>query len=60
MGDVVQFPPKNMSLHRQFCDDCAGVLEYWLGGDDMAYGICTGCMELIPSEIEFNEEMIRE
>mgnify|MGYP003629798552 FL=1 len=60
MGDVVQFPPKSMSLHRQFCDDCAGVLEYWLGGDDMAYGVCTSCMELIPSEIEFNEEMIGE
>ena len=60
MGDVVQFPPKSMSLHRQFCDDCAGVLEYWLGGDDMAYGVCTGCMELIPSEIEFSEEMITE
>tara|TARA_R110001632_G_scaffold1516_2_gene6779 strand:- start:592 stop:753 length:162 start_codon:yes stop_codon:yes gene_type:complete len=52
MGDVVQFPPKNMSLHRQFCDDCAGVLENWLGDDGMAYGICTSCMELIPSEIE--------
>jgi len=60
MGDVVQFPPKSMPLHRQFCDDCAGVLEYWLGGDDMAYGVCTGCMDLIPSEIEFNEEMIGE
>ena len=60
MGDVVQFPPKSMLLHRQFCDDCAGVLEYWLGGDDMAYGVCTGCMELIPSEIDFNEEMIGE
>ena len=60
MGDVINFPPKSMSLHRQFCDDCAGVLEYWLGGDDMAYGVCTGCMGLIPSEIEFNEEMIGE
>ncbi len=60
MGDVVQFPPKSMLLHRQFCDDCAGVLEYWLGDDDMAYGVCTGCMDLIPSEIDFNEEMIGE
>ena len=31
MGDVVKFPPKTMLLHRQNCDDCNGVLEYWLG-----------------------------
>jgi|TARA_R110000796_G_scaffold3560_3_gene13838 hypothetical protein len=60
MGDVINFPPKTMQMHRKFCDDCASVLEYWIGDDDMAYGICTGCMDLIPSTIEFNEELIGE
>ena len=59
MGDIVKFPPKTMRLKRLLCD-CGCVLEYWLGDDDCAYGICIGCLDLIPTEIEYNDNLLEE
>jgi hypothetical protein len=55
MGDVINFPPKTMQLHRKFCDDCSSVLEFWIGDDDAAYGVCTSCMELIPQKLNLTK-----
>jgi hypothetical protein len=60
MGDVINFPPKSMRLHRQKCNDCNSILEYWLGDDDCAYGICIGCLDLIPTEIEYIDNLLEE
>jgi hypothetical protein len=49
-----------MRLHRQKCNDCNSILEYWLGDDDCAYGICIGCLDLIPTEIEYNDNLLEE
>jgi hypothetical protein len=60
MGDVVQLPPKTMRLYRQKCSDCASILEYWLGDDDCAYGICISCLDLIPEQIDYNDNLLEE
>jgi len=60
MGDVINFPPKSMQLHRKFCDDCSSVLEFWLGDDDAAYGICVECLNVIPNKIEYSDELLEE
>ena len=60
MGDVIQFPPKTMELHRMYCSECTSVLEYWLGDDDMAYAICVTCLDVIPETIEYNDNLLEE
>jgi hypothetical protein len=43
MSNVYKFPIKNTNAHRMFCDNCLCILEYWLGDDDSAYGMCPRC-----------------
>ena len=43
MSNVYKFPSKNTNAHRMFCDNCLCILEYWLGDDDSAYGMCPRC-----------------
>ena len=58
MGDIYQFPAKVMHIHRQVCSDCYSVLEYWLGDDDCAYGICIRCLGVVPDKIEYSDELL--
>jgi len=60
MGDVIKFPPKTMHVHRMYCSDCKSVLEYWIGDDDCAYGICIRCLDVVPEKIEYNDELLEE
>jgi hypothetical protein len=54
MSNVIDFPKIGVSAIRQFCD-CGNGLEYWVGDDDNAYGICPYCNLGYPSEIKVLE-----
>lgn len=42
MSNVTHLPSRVCTLKKLFCD-CGHTLEYWLGDDDCAYGICPSC-----------------
>ena len=43
MSNVYRFPEKGIKVHRMCCDNCLLGLEYWLGDNDFAYGLCPRC-----------------
>jgi hypothetical protein len=51
MSSVINFPKNVVTMKRLYCDDCSQPLQYWLGTDDAAYGICPKCDLLIPDEL---------
>lgn len=51
MSNVINFPQNGIYAVRQFCD-CGNGLEYWVGDDDNAYGICPYCNIGAPCEIK--------
>lgn len=55
MGNVIDFPKKSINVSRQYCS-CGCILEYWLGSDDLAYGVCTACSLDFPDTFEPEEE----
>jgi hypothetical protein len=52
MSNVYKFPIKNTNAHRMFCDNCLCILEYWLGDDDSAYGMCPRCNLSSPDVVQ--------
>jgi hypothetical protein len=55
MSNVIQFPKSGVNATKCFCD-CGNSLEYWVGDDDSAYGVCTHCNLGYPTEINLIEE----
>ncbi len=49
MTKILDFPQskkegKNATtISRQFCSDCGGGLDLWIGTDNVAYGVCAVC-----------------
>lgn len=54
MGDVINFPKSGVTATRYFCD-CGNGLEYWVGDDNNAYGICPYCNLGNPCTVEMRE-----
>ena len=42
MSKVIEFPMHGIKVKKMHCD-CGLPLEYWLGSDDCAYGMCPRC-----------------
>jgi len=47
---VIDFPMPTVTLKRLYCEDCSQPLQYWLGDDDAAYGLCGKCDLAVPDE----------
>jgi hypothetical protein len=41
-GNVINLRSSDVKLSKMFCA-CGHTLEYWLGDNDCAYGICPSC-----------------
>ena len=54
MSNVIQFPTIGITATKCFCD-CGNSLEYWVGDDGNAYGICPHCNLDYPDEINIVE-----
>jgi hypothetical protein len=50
MSKVIKLRPDDVKISKLFCD-CGHTLEYWLGDNDCAYGICPSCDCNNPVEI---------
>lgn len=48
---VIEFPKSTVKIKKLRCDVCGQALEYWLGEDDSAYGLCSKCDLAQPEEI---------
>ena len=55
MSNVINFPTTGVTAVKSFCK-CGNSLEYWIGSDGNAYGICPHCNIGVPCEIEILEE----
>jgi len=55
MSNVINFPTTGVTAAKSFCK-CGNGLEYWVGNDGNAYGICPHCNIGMPCEIEIFEE----
>jgi hypothetical protein len=42
MSNVLRFPPKGITVTKMDCE-CGYPLEFWMGDDDCAYGMCGRC-----------------
>jgi hypothetical protein len=42
VSNVIDLPTRASTIKKLFCD-CGHTLEYWLGDDNCAYGICPVC-----------------
>ena len=42
MSKVIKLRPDDIKISKMFCE-CGHTLEYWLGDNDCAYGICPSC-----------------
>jgi hypothetical protein len=54
MSNVIQFPKSGVNAVKSFCD-CGNSLEYWVGDDDSAYGVCPHCNLGYPTQIKMLE-----
>ena len=55
MSNVINFPKSGVNAVKGFCD-CGNSLEYWVGNDDSAYGVCPHCNLGYPTEINLIDE----
>lgn len=55
MSKVIKLRPDDVKISKLFCD-CGHTLEYWLGDNDCAYGICPSCDCNNPVEITLKGE----
>lgn len=55
MSNVINFPSNGIIATKCFCE-CGNSLEYWVGDDGNAYGICSHCNIGMPTEIEVVEK----
>ena len=55
MSNVIKFPKSGVNAVKGFCD-CGNSLEYWVGDDDSAYGVCPHCNLGYPTEINLIDE----
>jgi hypothetical protein len=57
MSKVIEFPNKSISVKKMYCE-CGLSLDYWLGADDCAYGMCPRCNLDNPEELTVKLEEI--
>jgi hypothetical protein len=55
MSNVTKLHSGCHNLKKLYCD-CGHTLEYWLGDDNCAYGICPRCDLDMPQEITVKEK----
>lgn len=53
MDNILKFPT-GVTATKIFCE-CGHALEYWVGTDNSAYGICTHCDLDQPKVIQIDE-----
>jgi len=56
MSNVINFKKSFLLLERQSCE-CGAYLEYWLGSDDTAYGLCPRCDLKHAEQVKIDQEL---